>query len=184
MASLSNIIFLALSAMAMFANMVQGGSLIVKNMCSFPIYCYSSSACGGCQIPSAPPFDEVAAGSSYTGAYPANNVSKIKLVKEEDLNRIPIKQTGNVANQVSTHRMPLASTFTAASIPLFRPPISTNWRLPSTSRSHTPTSLLSTVTPSCSMSAPSITLALPTAQTASRALRVVQETPAATGQRA
>lgn len=75
MQSITRIVLLALASMALFANLAQAGNLIVKNMCSFSIYCYSSSAGNSQTVPSAPPYQEVPAGTSLTSAYPANNVS-------------------------------------------------------------------------------------------------------------
>lgn len=70
-------LFTILSAMA-FVHMAEAGNLIVKNMCTFPVYCYSSSAVNAATIPVAPPYHEVPAGASLTGAYPANDVSITK----------------------------------------------------------------------------------------------------------
>lgn len=67
----------ALASLA-FINLAQAGNLVVKNMCSFPIYCYSSSAANAATVPTAPPYEKVAAGGSMTGAYPANDVSLIQ----------------------------------------------------------------------------------------------------------
>lgn len=63
----------ALAALAI-VNTAQAGNLVVKNMCSFPIYCYSSSAANAATVPAAPPYEKVAAGGSLTGAYPAADV--------------------------------------------------------------------------------------------------------------
>lgn len=76
----SNIRILLLAFAALFfVNMAQAGNLIVKNMCSFSVYCYSSSAANPATVPASAPYLEVKAGTSLTGAYPGNDVCILKL---------------------------------------------------------------------------------------------------------
>ncbi|CAN8102543.1 unnamed protein product [Discula destructiva] len=59
---------MALATVA-FVNQSQAGHLLVDNQSDIPIYCYSSRSGDYPTKPSAPPYDKVAPGDNYYGAY-------------------------------------------------------------------------------------------------------------------
>lgn len=74
----THFIFFTLASLA-YITMAQAGNLVVKNKCSFSVYCYSSSAAHAAPVPAAPLYEVVVAGGPLTGAYPTNDVSLLDL---------------------------------------------------------------------------------------------------------